>query len=391
TPIPIPAGTASRSILFKTLASRIENGTVIGATELGASCVPNGVININHGAPGRPAPLWARPFYKELKAANYNVLSDPDNLFEDKTTWRPDLLVGATVQGDKENRCFPDGTVNALAAVRAEISLDIEWQIFDTSTNSVALTIATHGYAVSTTAVPNGRQHVFETAIGNNVKALLADPAFNALVVSPAKAAAGTGPLRFKGRSPFGGAIVGHMQDVQNGVVTVLHGAEHGSGFVVNRDGYVITDSHVVGDAHEVRLRQANGHEMIGDVLSVERRHDVALIKAREAMPDALPVSITPVAVGSEVYAVGAPLSTSLSGSVTKGIVSGYRNINGIPQIQSDVSIQPGNSGGPLLDAEGNVVGMARAMLLRGTSSTGVNLFTPIDQALQAAGIELQE
>jgi S1-C subfamily serine protease len=100
-------------------------------------------------------------------------------------------------------------------------------------------------------------------------------------------------------------------------------------------------------------------------------------------------VAIAPIAVGADVYAIGAPLSTSLSNTLTRGVVSGYRVFDGVSHIQSDVSIQPGDSGGPLLDESGNVVGLTRAAMRLGSSTTGVNFFIPITVALQAVNVAI--
>jgi len=73
-------------------------------------------------------------------------------------------------------------------------------------------------------------------------------------------------------------------------------------------------------------------------------------------------------------------------------VVSGYRTVDGVSQIQSDVSIMPGNSGGPLLDGSGNIVGLSRSMVGLGglPIKTGISFFTPIDQVLQSVNIALQ-
>jgi S1-C subfamily serine protease len=81
---------------------------------------------------------------------------------------------------------------------------------------------------------------------------------------------------------------------------------------------------------------------------------------------------------GSEVFAVGTPLSDKLQFSVTKGVVSGLRKIDDVDYIQSDVTVLPGSSGGPLLDANGNAIGIASQGIAAGSVPVGVNFFVPI-------------
>ena len=89
--------------------------------------------------------------------------------------------------------------------------------------------------------------------------------------------------------------------------------------------------------------------------------------------------------VGDEVYALGSPFGAVLSGSLSKGVLSARRVLEGVPFLQSDVAINPGSSGGPLLDARGRVIGIAQL----GSKSAGVNLFIPIDEALEKLSLSV--
>ena len=100
-----------------------------------------------------------------------------------------------------------------------------------------------------------------------------------------------------------------------------------------------------------------------------------------------------PLTVSEEVYAIGAPLQERLRGTVTRGIVSAFRRdrLTGLETIQADVSIQGGNSGGPLVDAQGNLVGLTVAgyVVPGSTGSAGLNLFIPIGDALDRLRLEI--
>jgi S1-C subfamily serine protease len=146
-------------------------------------------------------------------------------------------------------------------------------------------------------------------------------------------------------------------------VVTVRTPSGTGSGFFISED-LLMTNEHVVVGSSAVRLRFFGGREIGGQVVRSDARRDVALVRAES--PEAgrgLPLRLDAPMVGSEVFVIGSPLGEAQEGSVTKGIVSALRNDNGLavdrgPFIQSDVAVTNGNSGGPMFDDKGNVVGI---------------------------------
>jgi len=121
-----------------------------------------------------------------------------------------------------------------------------------------------------------------------------------------------------------------------------------------------------------------------GTVERIARHRDVALVRIPVAASLVLPISAAgDPAIGEDVYVVGSPFDPKLRSTVTKGIVSGFRTIDGRSYIQADAAITPGNSGGPLVDDRGNVVGITVA----GYEGQNLNLFIPIDDALKALNL----
>jgi S1-C subfamily serine protease len=170
-------------------------------------------------------------------------------------------------------------------------------------------------------------------------------------------------------------------------VVTINNGKGTGSGFFVSPDGYLITNQHVVGDVTFVKVKIATGRELVGEVLKSDAKRDVALIKTEPIGAATLGIRTTEANVGDEVYVIGSPLGERFSGTLTRGILSGYRTLNEQRFLQSDAAILPGNSGGPLLDASGKVVGITKA----GTFVGNLNLFIPIGEAITALSLEVKE
>lgn len=175
------------------------------------------------------------------------------------------------------------------------------------------------------------------------------------------------------------------LAKTKDSVVVVQLGSTHGSGFVISDKGLVITNSHVVQNAGKVRILTPDGRKLDGRVLSRNPGRDVATIAVEDLRLPSLKIRKSAVNIGEEVYAVGTPQEIALSGTITKGIVSGIRQRQGQEWIQSDAAINHGNSGGPLLDARGNVVGISTAGIM---NAQGLFFFVPITNALGALGIQ---
>jgi len=177
--------------------------------------------------------------------------------------------------------------------------------------------------------------------------------------------------------SPFG------LPDSQGG------GTATGSGFVIDSDGTILSNEHVIGDAQTVRVRFEEDSEPVeAEVIGTDPSTDLAVIKVD---PDAAELKPLPLGsssdaeVGDPVVAIGNPFGYTRS--VTTGIVSAKQRQIEAPNgftienvIQTDASINPGNSGGPLLDAEGRVIGINSQIATGGTQgSVGIGFAVPVD------------
>lgn len=160
-------------------------------------------------------------------------------------------------------------------------------------------------------------------------------------------------------------------------------GVSLGSGFVMESDGYIITNNHVVDNAQKVTVRLTDNREFPAKVIGTDAQSDLALLKidAGADLPT-LPLGDSDkTRVGDDVIAVGNPFG--LGGTVTRGIVSALgRDINAGPYvdfIQTDAAINRGNSGGPLLNLEGEVIGVNSAIFSPNGGSVGVGFAIPAD------------
>ena len=180
---------------------------------------------------------------------------------------------------------------------------------------------------------------------------------------------------------------------LQAAVVTVQLEGGHGSGFFISRDGYLLTNQHVVGDNKFVTIKLTTGRQMPGEVLRSHKARDVALVKVNESAMAALPLQLEPPDVAAEVYAVGTPFREIYSTTISKGIVSAYRTFDDLKYIQSDAAIHGGSSGGAMVDRFGNVVAVSVSIITESAQKLGtsINFFIPIADALKFLAVELVE
>lgn len=161
-----------------------------------------------------------------------------------------------------------------------------------------------------------------------------------------------------------------------------------GSGFIISSDGYILTNTHVVGNADEITVKLTDQREYKAKVIGTDERTDVALIKIEaKNLPTVRTGDSEKIRVGEWVVAIGSPLG--LENSVTAGIVSAKgRSLpseNYVPFIQTDAAVNPGNSGGPLFNLNGEVVGINSQIISRTGGFMGISLAIPIKVALDVS------
>ena len=159
-----------------------------------------------------------------------------------------------------------------------------------------------------------------------------------------------------------------------------------GSGFIVSQDGYVLTNAHVVDGADEVYVKLTDKREFKAKVVGLDKRTDVAVVKIDGTkLPRLVIGDSDKIRAGEWVVAIGSPFD--LENSVSAGIVSAKSRDTGdfLPLIQTDVAVNPGNSGGPLLNMQGEVVGINSQIYSRSGGYMGISFAVPIDEAMRVA------
>lgn len=157
-----------------------------------------------------------------------------------------------------------------------------------------------------------------------------------------------------------------------------------GSGFILSSDGYVITNAHVIEDAEKVTVSLSDRRELVAEVVGMDKLSDIALLKLdADQLPAVELGNSDGLEVGQWVFAIGAPFG--LDHTATQGIVSALsRSLPDgtyVPFIQTDVAVNPGNSGGPLFDLNGRVIGVNSQIYSRSGGYMGISFAIPINVA----------
>jgi serine protease Do len=399
---PLPADAKPQPVGFSKLVGSVEPGTVWATFQIGLTCVPppsGRTLTWNPGDNTFDNRIFGSEVARELKAAGFVTTNDPDNLFQSKNSGESDLKLAGNVKKVDANFCLAgfilqdrdDTKPPSLDTTSGYIVFDIEWQLYSGVQDKILVRKETRaGIAIERHAAGNYAR-LIQGGIRENVRALLASDDFRSAVLAPARSPSimveATTPLALAGSLS---AKPMKISDAVGGVVLVLSGNGHGSGFLVSSDGYIMTAQHVVGADKYVKIRWSDGLEGVGEVIRSDNRRDAALIKTDPRGRHPLALRREMPQPGDTMFAIGAPLDEKYQSTVTRGVASANRIMNGFSFIQSDVTISPGNSGGPLLNEKGEVVGLCDLTFRPDGAAvpTGINYFVPIDDALRFLSAE---
>ena len=343
-------------------------------------------------------------FHDRMAAAGYRVIGDPRIVFlqerQDELA-KAKYLIGARVIEIKGNICnlFSRWDGRSLNRGYGDMYMKIEWNVFLPFEKKTIARFRTEGLAHDDDIGQPGFADLFLSAFAEAADALATNPDFLRVVeireeAEPASSVRGKfDAVRIEDVELSRRKISSIADLVADAVVTIRSAWGHGSGFVISDDGYILTNQHVVGDAAELTVIFRSRLKIKGRVIRRDPVRDVALIKLDVGGLKPLPIRTRPLGLTETVYAIGSPILEDLHSTITKGIVSAFRVEKGtkLSLIQADVDISGGNSGGPLVDANGNVVGISVAGFGVKKFSAGLNLFIPIRSAIEALNIEREK
>lgn len=373
-------------------------GDELGHSTFGAFCSGAQPLTAGDGFMKNYGGLVSTVAAQTLKKNGYPLAGlGKANAFDTEQNVAPDFRVGGIVKELRMELCQTGNNAEGWIYVK------IDWALYSEKAKRVVFAQATEGLVKSTDKIPD----MPLKAIAASVENLLAAPEFLAALQAPQTAAAeapaasaaapsaapapaadtGGRALQLAGGKALAGGAQKNQAKLRAAVVTLETAAGSGSGFYIDRAGYLLTDFHVVNGAKFVKVKMANGDKLVAQVVKVSERDDVALLKSDSV--DFEPLAIRPdvLDVGEEVYAIGTPLGV-LTSTMTRGVLSADRAIQGVRVLQSDAAVTFGSSGGPLLDSEGRVIGLTKSGM-RGEK--GFNFFIPVQDALRVLDVSIRK
>jgi serine protease Do len=337
-------------------------------------------------------------FYQVLTDKGLSIKGDPKDLFgRGEAVESAEYILGARITEIKGNFCdahhWWDG--RSLKKTSGEMFMSVDWTVFSNILRREVLRTTTEGYFKQKIPVRRGSSLVFGNAFAEATENLMASQKFiDVALKKPApETAQSSGPgepkILIRPRRLSKRPIKKILGNILPAVVTIRQGGGHGSGFAIAENGLIMTNAHVVGKSKIVNVTLSNGLELLGKVLRSNEIRDVALVKVPVRVPFALPLQTRLPGRLDKVYVIGTPFKEYLRSSVTAGVVSAIRKMgrHGLLKIQADVATSGGNSGGPLLDDKGNVIGLSVSGFV-GRNVENLNLFIPIGDALEKLNIE---
>jgi S1-C subfamily serine protease len=380
---PIPLGSdGSASITFTRVIIRVSSGTVVGGHHDGLLKIKKSnytwMSNLTIGSDE-----FKVVASEEMRSQGYNVLGGDNLLFGQDESGKAEYQLGGTIVSLAYDSYAP------LAGGFSEATLSVEWQLYDAFRRQVMFKSNTGGYARQSGVGSACVMDAFRAALNN----LMADQGFVSAVRRRPREewAASSDTIQHhyvrtcKRDRPV--SLPEDMEKVMAAAIVIRAGASLGSGVVISPDGYALTAAHVVSKRDDVIITLRSGLELSARVVAVDLPQDVALIKLQGKGHECAPLaSDRPIRIGEDLYAVGAPAKEDLAFSVSKGIVSGLRQLDQFSYLQTDASLNPGNSGGPLFTKDGFVAGVV-SWKIAGPGFEGLAFGVPCPAIVARLGI----
>jgi S1-C subfamily serine protease len=390
---------ASALIEFDKLLAEFPSGKQIGQIMRGSSITKltwEGFSRLG----GDPIGLKT---YDVLGSTGFNTpMSESNQLFsnEKRTRKSPRFLLGAKVSDlwvDMNKIVYG----YAQEIYDSKVSITVEWQVFDRTVNQVVL------YGSSSASIKNRfdgdpSDGVLVSAYGDALTAFIAQGKLFELINSAGTSSVANLPSGEGTETDVKTSIPlvkiskfetnpEMIQYATQAAVTIATDAGHGSGVLVSEDGYVLTAAHVIEGVNRISVVFSNGVELDAKLISLNTEYDIALLDVPGSKYKALPIGTgLTTGLGEEVYTIGTPGDLELGQSISKGILSGKRKHEEIVYIQTDVAVSPGNSGGPLLNNKGQIIGIIQRKLI-GAGIEGVGFALPIETALKQLKLTVGE
>jgi serine protease Do len=294
--------------------------------------------------------------------------------------------------GDQERRGAElalGGDVRELECLRSAEHLHcrvgVTWKLFEARTNKVLYTVTTRAVQYNVEVLRVGT--VETTLLAAVVASLLSRPEFQKRFQAEELPAPTYPPASFKRCPASVLQLPRQAEEATRGTVLIEGSNARGSGFFISTDGLVLTAAHVVAYNGDLKVTLADGRSASAGVVRTHPKLDVALLRVADlVVPRCFEPARSLPSLGSEVYAIGSPFDARLAFSLSRGIVSGIRELFGTPLLQTDAPVNAGNSGGPLLGADGKALAVVSRKIDK-QGIEGIGFGVPVPAALAALSL----
>jgi serine protease Do len=367
-------------------------GDALGTATYGGFCGNPQPLSVSENFLKNYGNFVATVAQQALKKNGYPLASQArTSAFDTEQTATPEFRLGGVLRELQMQVC------NGVNVSEGWMRARVDWALYSEKAKRVVLQRSTEGLFYSKEKIPDLGSRALTVVIENFLAApevmaaLKAEvPADVAQLAAPASAASGsaatgtaTRALQLVGAAPAVGGAQKNQARLRAAVVTLETAKGTGSGFYIDRQGYLLTNFHVISGSKFVKVKLLNGDRMVAEVVKVSERDDVALLKSLPVEFEPLAVRPDSLDVGEEVFAIGTPLGV-LDSTMTRGVLSADRVSQGVHELQSDAAVTFGSSGGPLLDGDGRVIGITKGGM-RGEK--GFNFFIPVLDALRVLDV----
>ena len=395
TPTQVTDKAKVKPVAITKVVAKIRRGTIIGKSTMYLLCTHSEELKWRTGTKvNMSSEELTDIFREELEVNGWPVVGSTDDLFEGYDISGAELLIAAKITELEVNLCFQNAGFGNFSDAKGEGRLVVEWQIYNPARKEIIGEIKTDGSSKLPKLHADAAFTILEDSFSVAINNLLASQEF----VDLSKRQSGLiGRKKLTSNIAIQNKLIRHstinevLKSAKQSTVVIRSAGGHGSGFAIGDGSYIVTNAHVTGSAKNLTIITSSNLEVEAQVVLSDKGRDIALLKIQGVRLPPLHISTDAIQVGDDIYAIGAPLfENKLSGTVTKGIMSAHRVYEGFNWLQGDVAISPGNSGGPLINTNGSVIGISTAGYRPAGSQVGLNLFIPILDGLNRLGINIE-
>lgn len=389
-PQPISLGNlGSHPLIFRNVSYRIPTGTILGEVRIGRRVIDE----MRWSVAQSKAIDFNVSVTDGLRNLGYNMRDSADALFDPAGEVKIRYVMAAIVHTVALDFEYKSSRRRRLTEGVGTADVEVEVQLHDAVANKTVYTRTFSGHGEDRGLKPNP---IIEAVVMAILKTTT-DPKFVELISkSPRQENSSQSPMdqvevttcpRDKSVS-----LPRDLPEMLEAVLEIQVGGIIGTGVIVSPDGWIVTAAHVVEDASEIWVRFENGAQVPATLQRSNTEFDVALLRVngRDYPCSRMRNAAEDLELGSDVFAINIALGENRKPTVTRGVVSGYPEQNGKRFIQSDASVNPGSSGGPLFASDGTIAGITVAKVM-GLGIEGLGFAVPIRDVVRHLSVRLRD